>query len=79
MRIGRVAVAAARRGAGLARQLVAEALRRQRAEFPRTATMLGAQTYLAPFYRSLGFVPVSAPYDDHGVLHIDMERPVGAS
>jgi ElaA protein len=77
--IGRVAVASAQRGRGLARQLVAEALGRQRAEFPRTTTTLGAQTYLAPFYRSLGFVPVSAPYDDYGVPHIDMERPADAA
>jgi ElaA protein len=79
VRIGRVAVAPAQRGRGLARQLVAETLRCQWAEFPRTATLLGAQTYLAPFYRSFGFVPVSPPYDDYGVPHIDMERPADAA
>lgn len=75
VRIGRVAVAASHRGQGLARRLVVEALRRQQADYPHRNMILGAQTYLAPFYGSLGFVGVSAPYDDYGVPHIDMERP----
>src|SRR5262249_28681762 len=44
--IGRVAVAAAERGGGLARRLMGEALARCRSEFPGRAVALSAQAYL---------------------------------
>ena len=72
--IGRVAVAAARRRHGLARLLMAEALARCRQDYPACAVTLSAQTYLIPFYESLGFRATSAPYDDYGVPHVDMGR-----
>jgi ElaA protein len=75
VRIGRVSVAATHRGRGLARRLVEEALRLQRSDYADSPIVLGAQTYLEPFYRSLGFAAVSSPYDDYGVPHIDMARP----
>ena len=71
--IGRVTVAAPLRRRGLARRLMAEALARCRRDYPGCTIALSAQTYLAPFYESLGFRPTSAPYDDYGVPHIDME------
>ena len=70
--IGRVAVAAALRRQGLARRLMEEALARCRSDYPDCAVTLSAQTYLAPFYATLGFAPTSPPYDDYGVLHVDM-------
>jgi ElaA protein len=70
IRIGRVAVAPAHRGQGLARQMMEAAFARH----PGTEIAISAQTYLVPFYASLGFVPTSAEYDDAGVAHIDMER-----
>jgi len=72
--IGRVAVAAPLRRHGLARLLMDEALARCRRDYPACTVTLGAQTYLAPFYQSLGFQPTSAPYDDYGVPHVDMAR-----
>ena len=75
--IGRVAVAAPLRRRGLARRLMAEAVARCRRDYPDCAITLSAQTYLVPFYESLGFSPTSAPYDDYGVPHIDMELPRG--
>jgi ElaA protein len=68
IRIGRVAVAPGHRGAGLARRMMAAAFARH----PVTEIAISAQTYLAPFYASLGFAPTSAEYDDTGVPHIDM-------
>lgn len=59
--LGRVAVAPACRGRGLAR-----------AEFGECALTIGAQVYLREFYRSFGFVEISEPYDDAGVPHVDM-------
>ena len=70
--IGRVAVAALRRRQGLARHLMTEALARVRRDYPDCAVTLGAQTYLAPFYETLGFRATSAPYDDYGVPHVEM-------
>ncbi len=51
---------------------MAEALARCHRDYPDCAVTLGAQTYLKPFYKTLGFQPTSAPYDDYGVLHVDM-------
>lgn len=77
VRIGRVAVAEAVRETGLARLMMDEALRLAGALYPDNDITVGAQTYLEPFYRSLGFAASSAPYDDYGVPHIDMVRRSG--
>ena len=74
VRIGRVAVAPDRRRQGIGRILVEAALRRCREDFVALPVRLSAQTYLVPFYRSFGFAPVSEPYDDYGVPHVDMMK-----
>jgi ElaA protein len=74
VRIGRVAVAPACRGRGFARLLMKEALRLAAEAYPACAIRLSAQAHLAPFYAGLGFVPVSEPYDDFAVPHIDMRK-----
>ena len=71
-KVGRVAVAEAARGKGLARRMMLEALTRCRERYRDYAVALSGQTYLAPFYESLGFVTTSAPYDDYGLSHVDM-------
>jgi len=70
--IGRVAVAAPLRRRGFARSLMAEALGRCRRDHPDCTVTLTGQTYLAPFYETLGFVVTSPPYDDYGLSHVDM-------
>jgi ElaA protein len=75
VRIGRVAVASGERGSGLARMMMEAALQRAAEVYPHRDVALSAQTYLEPFYQSLGFVTSSAPYDDYGVPHIDMIGP----
>ena len=70
--LGRVAVAPAIRGRGLARNMMARAIELARAEFGDCALTIGAQVYLREFYRSFGFVEISEPYDDAGVPHVDM-------
>ena len=72
IKIGRVAVAEPRRGQGFARLMMAEALARCRRDYPDSTVALSGQTYLAPFYESLGFAVTSAPYDDYGLSHVDM-------
>jgi ElaA protein len=75
VRIGRVAVGAGARGRGFARMMMEAALQRAAQSYPHRDVALSAQVYLEPFYQSLGFVAVSAPYDDCGVPHIDMIGP----
>jgi ElaA protein len=60
-------------GQGFARSLMMEALARCRRDYPDYAVALTGQTYLAPFYESLGFAVTSAPYDDYGLSHVDMK------
>jgi ElaA protein len=75
VRVGRVAVAAIERGHGIARAMMEAALERAAQVYPHRDVAVSAQLYLEPFYQSLGFVTVSAPYDDYGVPHIDMIGP----
>jgi ElaA protein len=70
--IGRVAVAEAMRHRGFARKLMIEALARCHRDYPDCPVALTGQTYLVPFYESLGFVTTSAPYDDYGLEHVHM-------
>jgi ElaA protein len=75
VKIGRVAVKPEGRGRGLARLMMEAALQRANELYPHRDVGLSAQAYLEPFYRGLGFVVVSVPYDDCGVPHIDMIGP----
>ncbi len=70
--IGRVAVAEALRGQGIARRLMGEALALCRREHTGWTVKISAQTYLAPFYERLGFRAASPEYDDFGIAHVDM-------
>lgn len=76
IRIGRVAVAASLRRCGLGRRLMTEALDFCRMRYPTLPVMLSAQHHLVGFYASFGFVVSSEPFDDFGLTHIDMRRPV---
>ena len=68
---GRLVVAQARRGEALGRELVRRALSHL-ATRPCRDVEISAQLYLENFYASFGFARVSKPYDDTGILHIDM-------
>lgn len=70
-RIGRVVVAPAHRGQGLARRLLTEAL----AQLSGHRCVLAAQTYLVDFYASFGFAPVEDEFLEDGIPHISMRRP----
>jgi ElaA protein len=72
VRIGRVAVAAARRGQDLGRRLMTEALSFCAKNYPAQSIALSAQLHLKRFYRGFGFAEIGPPYDDFGVSHIDM-------
>jgi ElaA protein len=70
--LGRVVVAASARGQGLGRAVMLEGLKGCGARFPGAPVKVSAQQHLEKFYGSLGFRTVSAPYDEDGILHVDM-------
>ena len=72
--LGRFALRADRRGTGLGAQMVASAVAEGDRRFPGCPQVLGAQAHMAPFYGRFGFEAVSEPYDDGGILHVDMRR-----
>ncbi len=72
--IGRVVTHPALRRKGMGESLMAEALRRVEMLWPGAAVRIGAQLYLEGFYEKFGFRRVSAPYDDEGIIHIEMLR-----
>jgi ElaA protein len=72
MSIGRVVTSPAARGTGLGRELVAQGIALARQLHPGHAIRIGAQAHLEAFYAGFGFVTVSEPYDEDGILHIDM-------
>jgi ElaA protein len=73
--IGRVVTAPSARGGGQGRALMQRAIEECARLWPGQGLAIGAQAHLQRFYASLGFVPTSAPYDEDGILHIDMTRP----
>ena len=69
-RIGRVVVAPAVRGRGLADTLMVAAI----AEVGDRPVVLDAQTGLAGWYVSHGFQVTGPEFDDDGVMHLPMRR-----
>lgn len=69
-RIGRVVVAPAARGRGLARLLMDRALE----EVGHREVHLDAQTGLTGFYRAYGFEVTGPEFDEDGIMHVPMSR-----
>ncbi|MFD2207495.1 GNAT family N-acetyltransferase [Kiloniella antarctica] len=75
--IGRVAISKAGRGQGLAKELMDRAHAFIAKQEGAERIELSAQVYLTNFYKSFGYVLISdQPYDDAGVMHVDMIRAV---
>ena len=66
--IGRVPTVPPHRGIGLGRTLLIESIKRTRGIWPGRPIRVAAQQRLKTFYASLGFHPISAPYDEDGIL-----------
>ena len=73
--LGRVVVTQSRRGQGLGRAVMREGLRHCARLYAGRPVKVSAQQHLEPFYQSLGFRAVSAPYLEDGIWHVDMIRP----
>lgn len=72
--IGRVITVASHRGTGLGRELLARAVAIAEVQWPGAALRIGAQAHLEAFYGGFGFVKASEPYDEDGIMHIEMVR-----
>lgn len=72
--IGRVLTTPAARGSGAGRALLKEGTRGTDRLYPGHANRIGAQRYLEQFYAQFGYVTITAPYDEDGILHVDMLR-----
>ena len=46
--------------------------------WPGKAFRIGAQRYLERFYGDFGFVAVGEPYDEDGIVHVEMLRPASS-
>lgn len=75
-KIGRVAVLAEQRGTGLGRRLIMACLAELEAMPEIRMASLGAQTHALGFYEKLGFVAEGPEFDDAGIPHRMMSRPV---
>ena len=72
--IGRIVTAPPVRKTGLGRQLMVEALERAEKLAPGQQIKIAAQRRLENFYKGYGFETVSAPYEEDGIMHVDMLR-----
>lgn len=74
-RIGRVVTSPEARGTGLGRPLMHEGMRGARERHGAVPIRIEAQSHLAAFYGSLGFVIVGPEYDEDGIPHVPMVCP----
>jgi ElaA protein len=72
--IGRVLTIATLRGTGIGREAMREGLRRCAELYSGMPVRIAAQQRLERFYAELGFHTVSDPYEEDGILHVDMLR-----
>jgi ElaA protein len=73
--IGRVVTAPSARRRGVGSELMARALAETRGHFAGANIHIAAQAHLQDFYRRFGFTAVGAPYDEDGIMHVDMIAP----
>jgi ElaA protein len=72
--IGRIVSAPEVRGTGIGRALMAEGLRRMKELAPGQPIRIAAQKRLEKFYSGYGFTTASEPYEEDGIIHVDMLR-----
>jgi ElaA protein len=74
MSLGRVLTSQEARSKGAGRELLERGIGFAQQQHPGHNIRIGAQQYLERFYQSFGFQTISAPYDEDGIMHIDMLR-----
>ena len=76
--IGRVVTLGSARRTGVGRELMRLAIANCEKLWPGKALRIGAQRYLERFYGSFGFATASEPYDEDGIMHVEMLRPASS-
>lgn len=74
--IGRVVTSPTARGRGMGKLLMEKSIEETIRLFGKSPIKIGAQLYLKHFYESLGFTQSSDIYDEDGIDHIEMTRPI---
>ncbi|RCU48894.1 MULTISPECIES: GNAT family N-acetyltransferase [Corallincola] len=70
--LGRIVLAKQGRGVGLGEKLIKTGLDTLAKWYPGVAIKISAQQALVPYYQQFGFEEKGEPYDDGGVMHLDM-------
>lgn len=73
---GRVLVVPSHRGKRLGRSLTEQLISEATERWPGQNLRISAQHYLVHFYKNYGFKTVGSVYDDAGIPHIRMDRPL---
>ena len=73
--VGRVVVAVAHRGRGIAQELMERTLIALKETHGSLRSGMAAQAHLQRFYARFGYVRTSEEYPWDGIPHVDMERP----
>jgi ElaA protein len=76
MSIGRVVTSRDVRGTGVGKVLMREAIAAIYRLYGPGPIRIGAQCYARRFYENLGFVQAGEVYDEDGIDHIEMVKPV---
>ncbi|GAA5191276.1 GNAT family N-acetyltransferase [Ferrimonas gelatinilytica] len=71
-KLGRVVLASEFRGQDLGAKLVRAGILRVWEQTPSASIKISAQQGLVEYYSQFGFAVCSEPYDDGGVMHLDM-------
>jgi ElaA protein len=71
-KIGRVIVNPEYQGKGFGREMMVEAVRYVKENFPGEAVEMSAQHHLEKFYHSVGFKTISDVYIEAGIDHVRM-------
>ena len=61
------------RGQTLGQQVMQQSIEFIRSKYPGMPIKISAQVQLDDFYAEFGFVKSSEPYDEDGIMHIDMK------
>jgi len=70
--IGRVATSTEARGLGFGRAMMVEAIKEIQKKWGPVGIRISAQAYLEKFYQELGFMTVSASYQEDEIPHVEM-------
>jgi ElaA protein len=73
--MGRVITSPEKRGTGLGRALVAQAVAQHDRLWPGQGNRISAQAHLARLYGEFGFAAVGEPYLEDNIPHLEMWRP----